>query len=391
MPVRRSMSNFLWIGIYISGCMIGMWGLLQLTMVRRFSTQASTPVSMKRVAAKMQNSSDRDTLDSYGNKLSQEATDRGGLGMECEVGRSRKVKLLVTRHALSCANIVQNWPAKLRRRQPGPCQLESCQAHAKVRDPLLSTAGAKASLAARSDVEAWLISQGATIDAVLVSGLVRTWHTAALQYKGHGKGIVVAPYLSEVGSGDANTPRSITAQVENLKKAVVEADMPVINTKWFDAFQRQSRGKWSDFLQKFLADAFLQDLEGTLPEDKTIVLAIVTHSGYMGRQIGRRCGFLYPKLSARRAGPNNNQVVAMSFVYRTLSCDTERRRKQLVWEEGETCTSVTDGTSYLKKDGSYQRRSLKECEIGSLCRKEFQQADGGNGINLLFTPDSSPC
>jgi len=233
---------------------------------------------------------------------------------------SRAVQILVTRHGLSCANLIAKFSEGA----------VATKMHVFMWDPLLSAAGALATSQAGGDVANWLAKKqekdpSFKVDAVLASHLARAWQTAGLQYPNYE--VQGVPFISEAGFGKDNEAKPFEEQEKLVKEAIKGFQ---IDMKWLHKYGQNTKGNWEHF-RNFLAQDFLPDFISTHSEKSTkepIVLATVTHSNFMNSgEIKKKCQYLYPT-DAKEGKPkaNNNQVVLIPYVLHTQTCGAPGNR-----------------------------------------------------------------
>lgn len=211
------------------------------------------------------------------------------------------VHLLVTRHGLSCTNIVEKWVNKF----------DAGRRH--MHDPLLGGVGVHGCHEGRKAVESYLNIRGLPpYDAVVSSVLARAMETALLTYPQQAAPLYVVPFIREHAAGLSNAPKEPAGQLADLNTSV-PYDFHV-DYRWIDEFGSQ-KGSWDQFLY-FLEQSFLPDLISRLekPPGSTIVLPVVTHSLFMrDSDVGEKCKDAFKSNPSKK--PLNNQVVEMAYAF----------------------------------------------------------------------------
>lgn len=205
--------------------------------------------------------------------------------------RQTRVNFLLTRHALSCANVVDKFGGKL------------SKTHAFLSDPMLSACGRHRSSEAASPVLTALADR--KIDLVLSSSMVRAIETAANQYPG--RIITPVPFISEkwhTWVEKDNLPEDVEPQKAKLgeRYAVEDITTKEISTPEAaeEVFEEPSGKPWLrvDFrwmkdptfrkgrsspnfeeFRKFVVETLLP-AKG-LGDEKEVTLAVVTHSNFV--------------------------------------------------------------------------------------------------------------
>eukprot|EP00746_Dinoflagellata_sp_MGD_P150764 gnl/MRDRNA2_/MRDRNA2_82553_c0_seq1.p1 gnl/MRDRNA2_/MRDRNA2_82553_c0~~gnl/MRDRNA2_/MRDRNA2_82553_c0_seq1.p1 ORF type:complete len:430 (+),score=80.60 gnl/MRDRNA2_/MRDRNA2_82553_c0_seq1:124-1413(+) len=308
--------------------------------------------------------------------------------------RSRPIHILVTRHGLSCANIVDKFSTTW----------SASKYHVNMKDPLLAEGGIAMTDRAGKEVEDWLADNDLAIDAVLSSSLARAMETAAVQYPR--QRIYAVPFIRESGYGKDNKAAKSDVQTERVAEEVLKRDklnFVHIDHHWVHAFEDNHSGNWQKF-KEFLRVSFLPSLESQLnkPEGEPLVLAVVTHSNFMMEgEIKKKCAKHYPQdFNTGKPKANNNQVVNLwySFVHEkpSPSCHdaTIKTRIEDRWHnEGQqqgvpveqmkmedvnqdhletvgVCQAVASGTSIYDSEGHV----IKLCkrDVGSWCEDQIK-------------------
>lgn len=251
---------------------------------------------------------------------------------------SVEVNFIVTRHALSCANVVAMWGGV------------SGKAMQKLQsDPVLAAVGEQGSIA-MGEVIAEKYGAGA-IDGVVSSVLIRAMQTALLQYPGHQ--VQVMPYLRESGAkvplygevGLDNLPTgelrfgmykmaTEDAQTSKLEQAIEmspNADVAlsgsvsplsaIAGSKDLAELTklRKTKGSWEDF-KEYFGKTYLPKLVEMkkIATGKSwignLTVAVVTHSNFMkdskeATEVQDNCGFAWADTPSGK--PLNNQAVLL--------------------------------------------------------------------------------
>lgn len=256
------------------------------------------------------------------------------------------VNIIVTRNALSCANLVDKLQTSLWH-----------AGHVLLKDPLLCAAGEAMTKRTQRQVKKWLEDRGMKITAVLASQLARTWETAALQYPGFV--VQPVPYISDSGLGHDNTPKSFLSQISAVQSQVPEFSA---NLRWLKTYGRQHKGNWQKF-RRFLKDGFLPEL--MRKKEPPFVLPTVTHSNFMMEgEVKRKCQHLYPKDERNGvAKANNNQAVMLTYTFQKKTCGDVVAHALL--DSDKPCELVATGVSIYQDDGSSKPLCMKD--IGQQC------------------------
>lgn len=285
-----------------------------------------------------------------------------------------------------------------------------------MRDPLLTRVGVNESVETGKRIDEWLDAKGPdwSLDGVLSSTLVRAMETAAYTFPGYK--IEVVPFIEEVGAGHDNLPREPSEQIEKLgehldgdladwvmKPPGVQIDL--IDFHWVaGASDLAGKPSWESF-RNFLANAYLPNLlaqrrAAGVPEDKPVVLAVVTHSNFMTQgEVQERCGDKFPTADGKPGShgehadeeppqrrvrfhipglggnktkvqrkPNNNQAVLLSY---KLVDKFQRETRSLNFVEGMLgytlepqgeCQAVVPGMT--RTDASGEMRRMCATDVG---------------------------
>eukprot|EP00930_Biecheleria_cincta_P029059 TRINITY_DN20221_c0_g1_i1.p1 TRINITY_DN20221_c0_g1~~TRINITY_DN20221_c0_g1_i1.p1 ORF type:complete len:470 (+),score=69.07 TRINITY_DN20221_c0_g1_i1:180-1589(+) len=268
---------------------------------------------------------------------------------------SYKVHLLVTRHGLSCTNIVEKWGKS------------ADFGRSRMLDPPLGGLGESSSLKMGQDAAAWMRSNNLQPDAVMSSNLGRAMQTALLMFPHEGP-LYVAPYIREHASGDSNSPQPQAEQVLALREAVNRSFS--VNYQWINTFGGDF-GTWDKF-EDFLRQSFLPDLLMKLQKEpgSDIVLPVVSHSLFMRDSVvGSLCSrFWTPKGTSK---PLNNQVLHLTYEFRSVlpaagSLDVTPR---YVLERADTCEEVASGMRARSSETS----PICMSDVGHVCSALVRQ------------------
>jgi len=300
--------------------------------------------------------------------LQQAASERGRFVEEDPPAvTTHNVHILVTRHALSWANIAHDWI--------------NTYYHARMKDPLLTQVGLRKSSDISKEVKKWIDKRNWKIDGVISSTLVRAIETALLQYPGHE--VAVAPFIAETGFGADNEPREVKDQAEKLMEHLANRSRPEgyrVNYHWREALaDLGGKSSWSRFLN-FLEDFFLPQLlkkreaQG-IPASKPIVLAVVTHSNFMGEgDIAERCSSLYSTNQKGKSKPRNNQVFHLGYKLDSSASETWDVTTRLSMAPDGKCEMVHEGVVNQAGDGNLHE--LCESDIGEDAVAYIQEKTG---------------
>jgi len=271
-----------------------------------------------------------------------------------------KVHLLLSRHGLSCAELIEHWISKY-----------DWNGRTGIIDPELTGAGIYGSDLAGKDVERWLREKDLDLDAVVSSQLLRELQSALIMYPQHTDPIQVAPFLEKERHGVSNRAKTRKQQVDDLVKVTASSSnatgMPgQVNYKWLDRFGAET-GDWQKFLH-FLEQGFLPELvaKKNKPPGSTIVVAIVTHSMYIKDSVDKCRHFWKSK-------PAFNQVLDLEYMFTNIdpspgSADATPRR--ILAHAGESsCRQVSPGLELRKSEICIQ-------DIGKQCIAPIKKEAG---------------
>lgn len=298
------------------------------------------------------------------------------------------LELVVTRHALSCANIVSEWKgSKYTGRNVGAQFTGTFAPNRMVADPILAAAGVQGSREMRVHIQKKIEQNNSGVDmpdAVLASELVRSIETAHLQYPA--KQIHVVPWIREggfkfgIGEGSDNLPLSTKQQINSLTSALAlgEEGLPALEDKWMEDSHGErpvdlhgQDGNWGKFLD-FLGNAFLPELIPTLhkPKGGKVTLAIVTHSNFMAKTPDlKHCSTLWEGNKGNK--PLNNEAVKLTY----FATDVNSTGKRFSFVQKPECMQVAPGMSY-------HGRELCMSDIGNACSTKLSEASVSLPITL---------
>jgi len=321
------------------------------------------------------------------------------LDLDLEGQAHYNIDLVVTRHALSCANIIADFDSA--KSLPTYQKLSQKGGYRKIADPILAEAGVKSSLDMRN------ITTDFKPDAVLTSPLLRAIQTAILQYPSDTLHIV--PWIREVsalakgplsvfaklgvgGEGADNLPTPFVDQKKRLKNELntiqgllgVRSIEKIQFIDWTTTETRVANHDWKLF-KEFLAKEFLPFLIPKLnrPLGSTITLAVVTHSNFMKSEddIKSNCGGFW----AANGKPWNNQAVNISYdassqiTIKSPSLSHEVQTEPAALQETFVLTQK-NGCNAVAGGVPYKSRKLCLQDIGESCQKNIK--DQG-----LFLPE----
>lgn len=265
------------------------------------------------------------------------------------------VHVLVTRHGISCANLLEVRKPRIYR--------------GTMSDPLLTSSGMRISKDAGVQVAEWLKARNLTLDAVFSSELARALETAALMYPNQGRPVYAAPYIRDYTlMGKSNQPEPPTDQVKKLVNAF--GAQPTTNLKlnyhWTNTFGHEP-GSWDQFLfvlEKRILPELIEDLQK--PPGSPIVLAVVTHSNFIAKSLGQGCVHLYEKRGYTK--PPNNQVVHVTYKFTAKVPPVENvpdaTPKYKLTDVRTPCEEVAPG---MAEDDLYQKETMCVTDIGDAC------------------------
>jgi len=237
----------------------------------------------------------------------------GDIGSEEPQPATRRIKFLFIRHALSCANMVQEFTA-------GLGGLAGTWSKNFLRDPMLSECGAHRSQQAGESLEK-LVQP----DIVLTSSMLRSMETAAYMFPG--RTITPVPYISEIQKSafeQDNIPLEVDKQKAQLKSAVATGGRvnmdplaklsSLLDMTWMEdeRFAREARTSSSwEYFKHFMAGVFLPSLNLTAAQKGPLTIALVSHSHFLREVpiIKELCSGYYG------SKPENNQVLELLFDY----------------------------------------------------------------------------
>lgn len=271
--------------------------------------------------------------------------------------KSYPVTILVIRHGLSCANVVQKWLSK------------ADFGRGSIMDPALAGAGQLGSEEAGLKVAEWLAhpQRQYSIDATLSSPLARAVETSLLAF-GAKHPVQVVPFIREVGSSSvSNTPfENHTDQIQQLHQILKGMDISdsfQVDYHFADGVGQLQPGDWNQFLQ-FLANVYIPDLllRSYRRPGRRLVLAVTTHSKFLAKALGEACN-LKQKLP-------NNAVLHLEYVF---------SEKQLVSgmsagyslepDITQPCEVIHEGQRLTDEEGNM--KEMCTADIGDACMESI--------------------
>jgi len=296
--------------------------------------------------------------------------------LEVETLREHKVHLLVTRHGLSCSNIVEKWISKYD------------WGRGNILDPLLGNVGAHTSKSAAEEVEAWLHKQSLSVDALVSSNIGRAMETGIRMFP-MASPLYVVPYIREHASGDSNEPAERPAQVRNLINAIGNSSF-MVDYRWIDIFGGDF-GTWDRFLE-FMRLSFLPDLVEKLnkPSGSPIVIGVVTHSKFMrDSDVGTHCRKHWDYKSDD-AKPLNNQVLDLTYEFKVSKPPPGFDATQIyaLRRDGQPCNEVTSAQP-LKNAAFKHTGRICLSDVGDVCLKPILEFAKWPGTLIDNTEESN--
>lgn len=239
----------------------------------------------------------------------------------------QQVELYIARHAISCANVMQEYG------QSGLFE--------QMSDPMITDCGVDLSKSAGVALR----EKDIRPDLVLSSYLLRAQETAHNMFPG--SEITPVPFIGELGDGSANVPTSAKDQQKRITMRYglksIDRDLQYMDDKMWGTNEKRKGGHWLQFTA-FLEHNLLPRLPEYLKKKDTLKVVLVTHNEYMKAipPLQRHCSEVIKQIS-------NNQVLGLTYKYNTtslsahlvpqLSCDVVhegRNIRDFAWE-GDTC------------------------------------------------------
>lgn len=280
--------------------------------------------------------------------------------VEHEELRKHTIHLLVTRHGLSCANIVEKWINK------------NDWGRGYMLDPALGNVGAHTSKLTAEEVNAWLKYKSLSVDALVSSNIGRAMETGIRMFPMVSP-LYVVPYIREHASGDSNKPAEKTAQIRNLISVLGNSSFKV-DYRWIDVFGGDF-GTWNQFLQ-FMRLSFLPELVDKLnkPSGSPIVVGVTTHSKFMrDSDVGTDCHQHWDKKSDD-GKPLNNQVLDLTyeFVVSKQPPGLDATPKYMLRRDKQPCNEVA-GQRPLENSAFRHTGRICLSDVGDACLKPILQ------------------
>jgi hypothetical protein len=284
-------------------------------------------------------------------------------------GEEYKVTLLITRHGLSCPNIIEKWGGM------GGKDF----ARGFIKDPPI--AGAAQSHAVQSGAKAkqWLLTHQLELDAVVTSVLARAIETGLLTYDQ--VPLYVVPYIREHAGGLSNQERVGIGPDKQVRRdaqiAELEKTLGRVVDVNYDFADEDIKGckehDWTKFLT-FMARRFLPELidRGLKNQDNKIVVAVVTHSRFVSEiaEVQQSCGGHWEAKNAVK--PLNNMILAIPYLW--MKGDTPVQNQPLSrldsWD--------TTGCQQCLSD-SHEQQGSRNCLQVFEGFSEYEEAEDGEG------------
>lgn len=278
-----------------------------------------------------------------------------------EGGKDYQVHLLVTRHGLSCTNIVEKWGNSLDFGRSG------------MLDPLLGGLGEYGSKEMGKQTANWLSKKQLRIDSVVSSNLGRAIQTALLMYPGTSP-LYIVPHIREHANGASNSPKPPDEQVDAIAEAINTTFQ--LNYEWLRVFGDKP-GTWRDF-EFFLQHSFLPSLVNHLDKKagSDIVIPVVTHSMFMRESIGNLCGQFWGDRGYSK--PLNNQVIHLTynFTIRSAPPGSHDATPMHYFQLAAPCEQVAEGMSAMQSNSR-----VCMSDIGDTCSALIKRyAYSGNRV-----------
>lgn len=263
-----------------------------------------------------------------------------------------QVNLYFTRHAESCANLVQHYGTAYRK-----------VAHSLMYDPMISACGAYRS----SSSAAAMLDENRLppFDLVLASSLARAMDTAAYQYPN--QTVIAAPFISELSTSRLswlftqwdNKPEQVNKQRLRLERRHPGTKF---DFSWLLQKYRSSSDREKPSLRKFLRFLTTDLLPAHGLRVGEVNIAVVTHSNFMAttEPMATAC---QPFFRGKNNRPVNNQVLLVSYV---AEDDTLRPTTNM---HGRDCSEVWLGFE--------QKPTLCDADIGEICQEEMSRVSHG--------------
>lgn len=279
---------------------------------------------------------------------------------------SHPVEILLTRHGVSCANIVNYFTESISLSSAFGGNLGNLN-HARMKDPMLCEAGKKFANSSKQT--------GTVPDAIISSVLVRAIETAINQF---GSPVYVAPFIREAGLGKDNQWNDRSTQLRQLSERYGTNFQ--VNYKYAELLTYEPEGDWTKFIN-FLGQTFLPDLVRDLGKSsgEPIVLAVVSHSNFMLEgevfdACSNKAGLF--QNNPKKPKPRNNQVVKLSYRFssepRTSEVDLTPATSLLPEGGDLKCEPAgVDGVSLYKN--AKETVDICRSDIGDMCEAHILQ------------------
>mmetsp|Transcript_65740 Transcript_65740/g.129542 ORF Transcript_65740/g.129542 Transcript_65740/m.129542 type:complete len:483 (+) Transcript_65740:93-1541(+) len=274
---------------------------------------------------------------------------------ESSMYREHPVHLLVTRHAVTCATIVEEWVSSFD------------FGRSFLTDPPLGGMGVYTSQKAREEVNDWLKEKQLSLDAVLSSNMGRAMETAFHMYPSAASPLYVVPYIRDDTKGESNKPAKKSDQITNLVRVLGGVHNLSVDYHWIGVHGGDP-GTWDGFLS-FLRQQFLPTLVARLdkPNGSPIVLGVVTHSHHMrDSRIGEQCNQFWKRRGSTDDKPFNNQVLDMTYIFTKShlgGADVTPNYK--LREVGPFCSEVTGDEPMKNIPSAHPKLCLRD--VGNSC------------------------
>lgn len=292
------------------------------------------------------------------------------------------VHILLTRHGVSCANIVNDFAAAHHKGVMKHITAVTKFAHAFMKDPLLCHAGEHFANVSGREVPEALAKRGLPQpDAVLSSVLARAVHTAVVQFPNN-RPVYVVPWIRESGMGADNDFNNRTTQLAALEAKIGKGAFSV-DYHYPEVLGYGHNGDWDKF-SSFLKDMFIPDLLKRVKKEpgEPIVLAVVTHSNFMNEDpIGGWCKATFLDGKAR-----NNQVVDLPYTFTSTlqeAGSTDTTPTRTFERMDKPCESVVPGVSLRASLDSKEKVRLCRHDVGQHCWQQIVTQGAGTFPRFL--------
>lgn len=265
-----------------------------------------------------------------------------------------KISLLIVRHGLSCANLIQ--------KQSNYWDLGGRY----IPDPALTGIGQFDSTVAGHAISKWMKEPRQVedkivkVDATLTSALGRAIETSLLTFAGDQLQAEVVPFVQPKGSDE---PLSHSEQLQKLRKSLSRRNMTnfYVDYHWADGAHAK-KNTWDEFIA-FLANIYLPVTLKRLGKEigNRTVLAVTTHNKWIDEFLKKKCG-LSEKL-------RSNGVLHLEYNFIQQASPRTDMVAPFKLEEvkGRQCETIHEGSRAMDTDDSDIFGKLCVADIGELC------------------------